>query len=74
MLIDFHHVRHVPKVARNLISLGVLDDSGYVKKIEGGSMKICKGSMVVIKGIKKEGLYYLVCYETPTQKQRITQE
>ena len=40
--------------------MGVLDDAGYVNKIEAGAMKICKGSMVVIKGLMRSGLFHLV--------------
>ena len=44
------NVRFVPKHTRNLISLGVLNDSGYTNKIEELIMKICNGSIVIIKG------------------------
>ena len=54
------NVRLVPSLTRNLVSLGVLDDLGYSNKIEGGVMRIAKGSMVVIKGQKREGLYHLI--------------
>ena len=37
----------------------MLDDLVYTNKIEGGSMKVFKGAMVVIKGIKRNGLCYL---------------
>ena len=53
-------VRYVPDLSRNLISLSVLDDMQIESKIKEGQMKICKGSMTIMKGIKKEGLYYLV--------------
>ena len=43
-------VRHVPKVKKNLISLGTLDSNGYGYKSEGGVMKVSKGVMVVMKG------------------------
>ena len=41
-------IRFAPNLTRNLISLGFLYDSGYTR------------SMVVIKEIKKSGLYHLV--------------
>ena len=53
-------VRYVFGFTRNMISLGVLDDSGYYNKIERGTMKICRGAMVVIKRIKESGIYHLV--------------
>lgn len=44
---------------KNLISTGVLDDKGFLSKTENGIMKIIKGSLVVMRGIKKNGLYVL---------------
>ena len=44
---------------RNLISLGTLDDEGYDCRVSRGILKITKGSLVVMKGIKKSGLYRL---------------
>ena len=43
-------VPNLKKKKKNLVLLGVLDDSGYVSKIEDGVFKILKSSMVVIKG------------------------
>ena len=40
--------------------LGVLDGLGYINKIEGGVMKVCTGSMVVVKGDKMNGLYHFL--------------
>lgn len=45
-------VRYVPNLSRNLISIGVFDDSGYEIKTKDGVKRIVKGSMVVIKGEK----------------------
>lgn len=53
-------VRYVPSLSRNLISFGILDHLGFVITIEYGTMKICKGSMIVLKGTKKNGLYNLI--------------
>ena len=47
------NVKYVPSLTSNLISLGVLDDSAYINKIEASTMKVCKGSMVVITVVKK---------------------
>ncbi|KAG6529732.1 hypothetical protein ZIOFF_011946 [Zingiber officinale] len=43
-------VRHVPKLMRNLISVGQLDDKGHVT-FSDGSWKITKGSMVVARDL-----------------------
>lgn len=39
-------VRHVPKLQRNLISLGTLDQEGSSYKCEGGVLKVLRGSLV----------------------------
>lgn len=52
--------RFVPKLTRNLVSLGIFDDSGYINKIKGGAMRISKEEMIVIKGYKIDGLYHLI--------------
>ena len=54
-----NNVRHIPDLKRNLISLGTLDDEGYDCRVSRGILKITKGSLVVMKGIKKSGLYRL---------------
>ena len=54
------HVRYVPELRRNLISLGMLDELGYVIKLESGSLKVLKGSLVVMKGVKRNGIYSLI--------------
>ena len=51
------NVRFIPELKRNLISLGMLDELGYVIKVEAGTIKIMKGSLLVMKGLKKNGIY-----------------
>jgi hypothetical protein len=54
-------VKDVPKVEKNLISLGPLDSNGYGYKFEGGVLKVTKGAMVVIKGqINSKNIYKLL--------------
>ena len=50
-------VRYVPDLKRNLISVGELDKKGYLFKGENSELLVVKGSVVVIRGIKKKGLY-----------------
>ncbi|PKU63108.1 Retrovirus-related Pol polyprotein from transposon TNT 1-94 [Dendrobium catenatum] len=52
-------VRYVPDLKRNLISLGTLDDYGYVFRYEKGLLRILKGALVIIEGFKQDGLYVL---------------
>ena len=39
------NVRYIPELKRNLISLIMLDELGYVIKVEAGTLKISKGSL-----------------------------
>ncbi|KAK0579981.1 hypothetical protein LWI29_034466 [Acer saccharum] len=55
----FRDVRYVPNLKRNLISLGTLDEGGYTYKAEKSVLKASKGSLVILKGDKKNGLYVL---------------
>ncbi|KAJ4723531.1 Retrovirus-related Pol polyprotein from transposon TNT 1-94 [Melia azedarach] len=52
-------VRYVPDLKRNLISLGMLDKSGCILKAENGVLKVVKGSLVIMKGERRNGLYIL---------------
>ncbi|KAK3018680.1 hypothetical protein RJ639_003111 [Escallonia herrerae] len=52
-------VRHVPELRKNLISLGTLDSNGCSYRAAGGVMRIMKGALVVMKGLKQNGLYLL---------------
>ncbi|GMY07505.1 GAG-pre-integrase domain-containing protein [Fagus crenata] len=51
-------VRHVPKLKRNLISVGQLDTEGHATLFVDGTWKITKGAMVVARG-KKTGTLYM---------------
>ncbi|KAK2995464.1 hypothetical protein RJ640_005398, partial [Escallonia rubra] len=52
-------VRHVPELRKNLISLGTLDSNGCSYWATGGVMRIMKGALVVMKGLKQNSLYLL---------------
>ena len=53
------NVRHVPDLRKNLISLGTLDSNGYKFSVEGGVLRVSKGSLIVMKGKKVNTLYIL---------------
>ncbi|KAI9187197.1 hypothetical protein LWI28_025371 [Acer negundo] len=46
------NVRHVPELKKNLISLGILDTNGCSFTAKDGVIKVYKGSMVMMRGIK----------------------
>lgn len=53
-----NNVKHAPDVRLHLISVGVLDDEGYVSTNGAGKWKLTKGSMIVARGEKRRGLYW----------------
>ena len=54
---ELKEVRYVPQLKRNLISIGALEALGLV--VRDGVFKMIKGSMVVMKGFRRDNLYYL---------------
>ena len=54
-------VRYVPKLERNLISLGTLESKGCTFKASGGLLlKVIKGSMVLMSGRRSESNLYVL--------------
>ena len=53
-------MRHVLSLKRNLISIGQLDDEGFVTTFVNGCWKITKGVMVIARGSKMGTLYMIV--------------
>ena len=53
-----NNVKHAPDVRLHLISVGVLDDEGYVSTNDDGKWKFIKGSLVVARGNKRRSLYW----------------
>ena len=45
---------------KNLISVGALETLGLEVSIRDGVLKMTKGSMVVLKGVRRNNLYYLI--------------
>ena len=56
---ELKKVRCVPQLKRNLISVGTLEALGLVVSIRDGVLKMTKGSIVVMKGVRRGNLYYL---------------
>ena len=56
--LKLRNVRHVPKLKRNLISVGQLMGGGMKTTFDGDICKITKGTMVMTNG-KKEGILYM---------------
>jgi len=53
------NVRHALDIQLHLISASVLDDDEYFNTFDGAQWKLTKGSLVVARGMKVFGLYWL---------------
>ena len=56
---ELKEVRYVPQLKRNLISVGALEAFSLVISIRDGILKMIKGSIVVMKGVRRNNPYYL---------------
>ena len=50
-------VRYIPKLEKNLISLGTLESKGFTIIMQNGILKVVSGVLVVMKGIRRNNLY-----------------
>ncbi|GJT58785.1 retrotransposon protein, putative, ty1-copia subclass [Tanacetum coccineum] len=53
-----HNVRYIPKLKRNLISLGTLEKEGYTVKLQSGKVKVINGSRVILSRIRRDNYVY----------------
>lgn len=54
------NVRYVPDLKRNLILLGMLDRNGYKFTANDGFIKVAKGLLIVMKGVRRNSIYALL--------------
>ena len=47
--LNLKDVRYVPDISLNLISIGRLDDEGYIGSFQNGMWNFCKGSLIVAR-------------------------
>ena len=52
-------VRHIPQLKKNLISLGALDSKGFKYCGDSGVIRVSKGALTVMKGVKRGTMYVL---------------
>ena len=50
-------VRYIPKLEKNLISLGTLESKGFTIILQNRILKVVSGALVVMKGIRRNNLY-----------------
>lgn len=60
MVRTLDNVRHIPRMARNLISLSTLDDDGYKYSASGGVLKVSRGSLVYMVGDMNSARLYVL--------------
>ena len=53
-------VRYITRMTRNLILVGDLEAEGLRETLGVGILKMCSGSLVVLKGIRCNNVYYLM--------------
>ena len=56
---ELKEVRYIPQLKRNFISVGALESLGLKISVRDDVLKMIKGSMVMMKGVRRDNLYYL---------------
>ena len=56
---ELTNVWYVPNLKKNLISLGALESNGFKVSMEAGILKVTYGVVVVMKGLRRNNLYFL---------------
>nr|GEV18281.1 pyruvate kinase [Tanacetum cinerariifolium] len=62
------NVRYVPKLRRNLISLGTLEKKGFTVKMQSGKIKAIKGSLMVLLRTRRANCVYTLDGQAVTRK------
>ena len=57
---ELNEVRYISRMTKNLISIGALEAESLRETLDEGVLKIFSGSLVVLKGIKRNNVYYLM--------------
>ena len=58
------YVRYIPKLEKNLISLGTLESKGFTIIMQNGILKVVSGALVMMKGIRRNNMYLYHCSTT----------
>ena len=59
MVRELKDVMYVPQLKKNLISVGGLETQGLRETLGEGILKMFSDSLVILKGIRRNNLYYL---------------
>jgi len=60
MVMELKELRYVLQVKKNFISVGALEALGHAISVRNGVLKITRGLIVVMKGVRCNNLYYLM--------------
>jgi len=56
---ELKEVRYIPNMTKNTISVGALEVEGLRGTLKEGVLKMSSGSLVVLKSIRCNNLYYM---------------
>jgi len=59
MVKELKDARYIPQMKKNLLSIETLELQGLEFSSRDRVLKMLKGSIVVLKGVKRSNLYYL---------------
>ena len=59
MVRELREVRYVPQLQKNLISIGALKALGFEISVRNSILKMTRGSMAVLEGVRCNNVYYL---------------
>jgi len=57
---ELKKVRYIPSMTKNIISIGALEAKGLRGTLGEGVLRMSSGSLVVLKGIRRNNVYYLM--------------
>ena len=58
-------MRYISSITKNIISVGALEVEGLRGTLGKGILKVSSGSLVVLKGIRRNNVYYLMLAQRP---------
>ncbi|KAJ0511953.1 putative RNA-directed DNA polymerase [Helianthus annuus] len=58
--VELSNARYIPKLTKNLISLGTCESNGYTVSLKHGKARVIKGSMVVLTGTRRANDIYVL--------------
>jgi len=57
---ELKDVRYIPRMTKNLISVGVFEVEGLRETLREGVLKMYSGSLAIVNGIRCNNVYYLI--------------